>query len=36
MYSTEAKERFSLGERIKELVELNNRLSEDANNLTRA
>ena len=31
MYSTEAKERFSLGERIKELVELNNRLSEDAN-----
>lgn len=36
VYSTEAKERFSLGERIKELVELNNRLSEDANNLTRA
>ena len=35
-YSTEAKERFSLGERIKELVELNNRLSEEANNLTRA
>lgn len=35
-YTTEAKERFSLGERIKELVELNNRLSEDANNLTRA
>lgn len=35
-YSTEAKERFSLGERIKELVELNSRLSEDANNLTRA
>mgnify|MGYP000497229049 CR=1 FL=1 len=34
VYSTEAKERFSLGERIKELVELNNRLSEDANNLT--
>ena len=29
-------QRFSLGERIKELVELNNRLSEDANNLTRA
>ena len=29
VYSTEAKERFSLGERIKELVELNNRLSED-------
>ncbi|MBE6286591.1 MAG: DNA recombination protein RmuC [Mediterranea massiliensis] len=36
VYTTEAKERFSLGERIKELVELNNRLSEDANNLTRA
>lgn len=36
VYSNEAKERFSLGERIKELVELNNRLSEDANNLTRA
>lgn len=36
VYSAEAKERFSLGERIKELVELNNRLSEDANNLTRA
>lgn len=36
VYSTEAKERFSLGERIKELMELNNRLSEDANNLTRA
>ena len=35
-YNTEAKERFSLGERIKELVELNNRLSEEANNLTRA
>lgn len=36
VYNTEAKERFSLGERIKDLVELNNRLSEDANNLTRA
>ena len=35
-YSTEAKERFSLGERIKELVELNTRLGEEANNLTRA
>lgn len=35
-YSTEAKERFSLGERIKELVELNNRLSEEAGNLARA
>ena len=30
VYSTEAKERFSLGERIKELVELNNRLSEES------
>ena len=36
VYSTEAKERFSLGERIKELVDLNNRLSEEANNLARA
>lgn len=35
-YDTEAKERFSLSERIKELVELNNRLSEEANNLTHA
>lgn len=36
VYSNEAKERFSLAERIKELVALNNQLSEDANNLTRA
>lgn len=36
VYGNEAKERFSLGERIKELVELNQRLSEEANNLTRA
>ncbi len=36
VYNAEAKERFSLGERIKDLVELNNRLSEEANNLTRA
>ena len=35
-YSAEAKERFALGERIKELVELNNRLSQEASNLTRA
>ena len=35
-YGDEAKERFSLSERIKELVELNRRLSEEANNLTRA
>ncbi len=31
-----AKERFSLAERIKELVELNKRLGEDADNLARA
>lgn len=36
IYSTEAKERFSLAQHIKELVNLNNRLSEEANNLTRA
>ena len=36
VYGDEAKERFSLSERIKELVELNQRLSEEANNLTRA
>lgn len=36
VYNNEAKERHSLGERIKDLVELNNRLSEEANNLTRA
>ena len=35
-YSTEAKERFSLAQHIKELVALNNRLSEEADNLTRA
>ena len=36
MYDKESKQRFSLEERIKDLVELNNRISEDANNLTRA
>ena len=36
VYDTESKQRFSLEERIKDLVELNNRISEDANNLTRA
>ena len=36
VYNTEAKERFSLSKRIKDLVELNMRLSEEANNLTRA
>ena len=35
-YATEAKERFSLAQHIKELVALNNRLSEEADNLTRA
>ncbi len=35
-YSTEARERFSLSERIRDLVSLNQRLSEEANNLTRA
>ncbi|MDR0962204.1 MAG: DNA recombination protein RmuC [Mediterranea sp.] len=36
VYENEAKQRFSLEDRIKELVALNNRISEDANNLTRA
>lgn len=36
VYDKESKQRFSLEERIKDLVELNNRISEDANNLTRA
>lgn len=35
-YSTEARERFALGERIKELVELNNTISREAKDLTRA
>lgn len=35
-YDVEAKERYSLSERVKELVELNHKLSEEANNLTRA
>jgi DNA recombination protein RmuC len=35
-YVTEAKERFSLGEKVKELTELNKKISEEANNLTRA
>jgi DNA recombination protein RmuC len=35
-YVTEAKERFSLGEKVKELAELNKKISEEANNLTRA
>lgn len=35
-YDKESKQRFSLEERIKELVVLNNQISEDANNLTKA
>lgn len=36
VYVTEAKERFSLGEEVKKLQVLNNRLSEEATNLTNA
>lgn len=35
-YITEAKERFSLGEKVKELAQLNQQISEEARNLTRA
>jgi len=35
-YDKESKQRFSLEERIKELVALNNQISEDATNLTNA
>jgi len=35
-YDKESKQRFSLEEKIKSLVELNVKISEDANNLTRA
>lgn len=35
-YDRESKERFSLDSRIRELVELNRRISDEANNLTRA
>lgn len=35
-YDKESKERFSLGERVKELAELNLKISEEAHNLTRA
>ncbi|MCP9751587.1 DNA recombination protein RmuC, partial [Ferruginibacter sp. HRS2-29] len=35
-YDKESKERFSLGERVKELAELNKKISEEAHNLTRA
>ena len=36
VYLTEAKERFSLGQEVKNLRELNDRLSKEANNLTQA
>ncbi len=36
VYSTEAKERFSLGKEVEKLMLLNQRISEEANNLTRA
>jgi len=35
-YDKESKQRFSLEERIRELVALNQQISEDANNLTKA
>jgi len=35
-YEKESKQRFSLEERIRELVAMNNQISEDANNLTKA
>ena len=35
-YETEAKERFSLGKELARLVELNQKISEEANNLTNA
>lgn len=35
-YDKESKQRFSLEEKIKELVKLNNQISEEANNLTNA
>ncbi len=36
VYDKEAKERFSLGEKVKELVGLNEKLSKEAHNLTMA
>lgn len=36
VYQKESEQRFSLGERVKELSELNRKISEEANNLTRA
>jgi len=35
-YDKESKERFSLGEKVRELAQLNKLISEEANNLTRA
>jgi len=36
VYEKEAKERFSLGKELERLVELNKKVSEEANNLTKA
>lgn len=36
VYDKESKQRFSLEDRIKELVQLNKQISDDANNLTKA
>lgn len=36
VYKSESKERFSLGERVKELAQLNQVISEEARNLTKA
>lgn len=36
VYQKESEQRFSLGEKVKELTELNRKVSEEANNLTRA
>lgn len=36
VYVTEAKERFSLGEEVKKLAQLNQKISEEATNLTNA
>lgn len=35
-YDKESKERFSLGEKVRELANLNQQISQDAKNLTRA
>jgi len=36
VYQKESNERFSLGKEVQKLVELNNKISEEANNLTKA